>query len=370
MHNYCEIPLEGTYYYVVKHTIGEMTMDSVYRLPIVYNTGIVTECWTSYKMAIILTSEKSRPWLASHFDIYMEEDGWTVFGNNFDAHPLNYFNDILEINEIKYEEISADIIINTLIELLNKGYYVTVDCLMEKGYIHERMIYGYDLNEKVFFTLAMGSETKMRERKVGFARLKHEYTKMVEFLKTNKRERYLRRNWFYTITTFRFNENYRNDNSAFEMLKKIFREIHGYKIIRTEDPFLINDDIKIAYTGLACLQGIGEIIKRKGFQEHSLTMALVKLYEHRVIIFNGFKWFCAELNINDSKINGIIKKYKDTIWTMKNLYLLSLKNDIKRNSNFENILIDKLTLQYYTEKRILTDFYEEGVKAFAEGECK
>ena len=133
---------------------------------------------------------------------------------------------------------------------------------------------------------------------------------------------------------------------------------------------MINDDIKIAYTGLACLQGIGEIIKRKGFQEHSLTMALVKLYEHRVIIFNGFKWFCAELNINDSKINGIIKKYKDTIWTMKNLYLLSLKNDIKRNSNFENILIDKLTLQYYTEKRILTDFYEEGVKAFAEGECK
>lgn len=343
-------------------------MELVYRLPVVYNTGIVSECWTSYKLAVTLNDRKSKSWLASHFEIYMEDDGWTVFGNNFDAHPLNYFDEILEIQEVKHEKIFEKNIIKTIIDLLNSGKYVAVDCLRENTVIHERMIYGYDLEEAVFFSLGVGKQSQLEEKKVPFEILKLEYFQLLEYLKMHKIEKFMRRNWFYTITTMRLRGNYRNDNAIFEMLKKIFREIHGYKIIREEDPFLMHDDIKVSYTGLSCLKGMATVIKRKGFREHSLTMALVALYEHRVIIQNSLEWFCDEFHIKDDEMHSIINKYKNTIKSIKTLYSLSMKNDICEISGFEEKMIKQLNLQYYKEKEILMNFYNKGIEYLINGE--
>lgn len=343
-------------------------MELVYRLPVVYNTGIVSECWTSYKLAVMLNDRRSKSWLASHLEIYMEDDGWTVFGNNFDVHPLNYFDEILEIQEVKYEKISEKNIVKILINLLNGGKYVTIDCLPKNGVIHERMIYGYDLKESVFFSLGVGPQSQLEERKVPFEMLKFEYRQMLEHRKIHKIEKFMRRNWFYTITTMRLRKDYRNDNATFEMLKKIFREIHGYKIIREEPTFLMHDDIKVSYTGLSCLKGMATIVKRKGFQEHSLTMALVALYEHRVIIQKSLEWFCDELQLKDDEIYSIINKYKNAIKSIKILYSLSLKNDICGVGGFEEKLIKQLNLQYYKEKEILMDFYNRGIEYLINGE--
>ena len=64
------------------------------RLEIAKDVMITSECWSYDKFAIMQTSPRFDVWLASHMNIYMEENGGVVFGTPGQLYPMSYFSDL------------------------------------------------------------------------------------------------------------------------------------------------------------------------------------------------------------------------------------------------------------------------------------
>lgn len=334
------------------------------QLPIQVDTGIKSECWTSFKLGIILNSRFAAEWISCHFDIYMEDNGSVVFGNNFTIYPLNYFRDILDICEVDIWAEDFGCVVPHIIEQIDRENYVFVDCFMN-DYVHERLICGYNLESKILYSFFINENWKWEKIEIRFEIIEDEFKKAKMFLNENKHDRFMRRNWFYSFTAIKIKDYYRNDNAIFEMLKKIENEIHGCKIIRNEDAFLQRDENRNVYTGMACLLGVIDVLESGSFVTYKLTLALLKLYEHRKMIVKSMGWLLYEKKVISSQLEKLMKKYEEATLFFEQLYLISYKNDLKPQADFKSKIIANLHNQYYEEKEILNDFYLEAVKIYS-----
>lgn len=199
------------------------------KLPIQINALITSECWTYYKMAIIETSPCRHTWMASHIIPYVSNDFRSLFGENGTMYPLNYYSDILSMDEIFLQQVNDTNIIERIIKKNENGYYIIIDCNLpmlfreecEGFYLHETLLFGFDEKEKVFFTTALQQSRIFKDVKIPFHRLINSFKNMSFHFKNNPETMVNRRNYFYNITRLRLNEDYCEDNSIYLMLKKL-----------------------------------------------------------------------------------------------------------------------------------------------------
>ena len=135
-------------------------------LPIQTNTYLRIECWTYYQMAIIQTLPDYMIWLSSHMDVfYYEAIGEGLyFGNRTKPFSPEYYRDILDIEEINLYDVHPDAIIDRIIDELNREYYYIVFLRDDNNDSHEAFIYGYDLEQKLFFSIAINESGKFEIR--------------------------------------------------------------------------------------------------------------------------------------------------------------------------------------------------------------
>lgn len=165
------------------------------------------------------------------------------------------------------------------------------------------------------------------------------------------------------------------DSLVFNFLQKIKSEAEGKKSIA----FYNNQNreyerLQPFYRGLACLLGIEEGLsvsqeERKNFHElypERLTKTLRMLYEHRAIILKSMKWLKEIFAEAGKGLSEEIEVYQETTDLMHEVYLLSVKNDIKYKDSNLQVVKEKCGNLYYKEKEILNSFYVKAKKMYIE----
>lgn len=74
--------------------------DFMKKLPIKIDSYVMSECWTYYKFAIIQTHPNYLEWLAGHMGLFFAVNCNCFFGDKCYRFPMEYFNDILQFEEI------------------------------------------------------------------------------------------------------------------------------------------------------------------------------------------------------------------------------------------------------------------------------
>ena len=135
-------------------------------LPFDCNVVYSMDCRISCRLGIIQTSQYAQAWLATHLDILMSENLDLNFGSGIYVNQMNYYDDILDTREIDLWESSPDQIVDILIDEINKDHYILIDLYWHDQFpddindprTHSRTIIGYDINKRLFHTVALGNK--------------------------------------------------------------------------------------------------------------------------------------------------------------------------------------------------------------------
>lgn len=132
-------------------------------LPLNMQVGITVECWNYYRLALILTDRKYYPWYLWHLNQYYIDNN-LQFTLDINNDMVSYYNDI-----IKTSEVNASNLINEIIRGIDEEnyfmvyvdrYFMKEDVFYKKQrYLHEILIYGYDINEKYFIYIDINTQS-------------------------------------------------------------------------------------------------------------------------------------------------------------------------------------------------------------------
>lgn len=303
------------------------------KLPIKTNASITSECWTYYKLSIIETSPNADAWLASHFLLYFDNNFNAFLGENNSIYNLDYYNDILEYEEIPIERIDPENIIKIIIDEIRLGNYIVVYLPHPRSTIHEIVIHGYDVYNELFFYNYLVNG-KFTEISMSFTDFKREHDKVYSFFKKNPFSRVVTSWYFFPVTRLRLKE-YKDDMSILKAIRKLRNESNGKKIrvsnVNGEDS---NDNV--SYTGLGCLVGfeyrLGKYIQDKRFIKGTvfsdlswrLVNTLFKFFEYYTNIYNTMRWISNELD-NANELESIIGQYKYILTEFNGIYMNAIK---------------------------------------------
>lgn len=126
-------------------------------LPINLNTGITDECWTFYRLAVVLSDKRYLPWYIEKFNNYFINERFNLLFETGDSIGGNlcYYDEIIEFKKIKQ---TSDIV-SSIIDEINNGAYIL--CYYDRFYskgspeyekkhsAHDMLIYGYNTDLKL-----------------------------------------------------------------------------------------------------------------------------------------------------------------------------------------------------------------------------
>lgn len=120
---------------------------------------------------------------------------------------LEYFNDILQFEEINVSSFFYDDIVEIVKDEIDKENYIIFDCNHaafddnsdpNENAIHEVLLYGYDDKKMIMYTTCL-MKGKFVETELPYDLLKRGYKFAFEYYKNNPQEMYNRRSWFYQL---------------------------------------------------------------------------------------------------------------------------------------------------------------------------
>ena len=97
-------------------------------LPIMMNPMVESECSVFEKLAIIQTSPHGEAWLASHLRLFYDSNyGDCRFGEWNALYPPEYYEDILQIEEVPVLQDPPDRIVDIIKHCIDDGFYALVE---------------------------------------------------------------------------------------------------------------------------------------------------------------------------------------------------------------------------------------------------
>lgn len=348
-------------------------------LPFEIKPKIETECWNYYKMSIIQTLPNYTNWLAAHMGVCVDTvDEQVYFGTEGEPYPLEYFSDILDIEELDMCTIYPDSLVERVKERINNGWYYVVFVSDETEYSHEVFLYGYDDEEKVFYSVCLNEHGHFEPRLVTYNWLKAGYQNILHFFMNNPEAYYSRRKFGYLVFCLRPCFKYLSKNYAAEYFVKLNNELYG----KRADIFFSRRNTeyrasKSYYTGIACLLKVKDqitLLRDNGHDMENTTRvgniqkSLFKLLEHRSMMVEAMEWFETLWNITEPSLLHSHKCYASCLDKMKMTCMLFLKylNYLKKSEKNDSILdsiIMGLDAQYRSEKEYLGT-YVAGIESW------
>ena len=304
-------------------------------LPINTNTSITSECWTYNKLAIIETSPYASSWLASHFELYFDNNFNVFFGKYNDLYHLDYFNEILQYEEIPIQNIDAKKIVDLIINEIINMNYVVVYLPHDRTMIHEIILHGFDIENRCFFYTDI-INGKFRETSISFEAFEIAHNKVYEYFKAHPFSRIVTSWYFFPITRLKL-KKYDDDLCLLRAINKLHIAADGKQIVFSNlDSNGKVLDSNIHYSGIAAYIGLekrmNEYIRDKQYitgdvfvhLSNQLINTLYKFYEFQKIVHNSMRWISAELDAEEQLESYITssEKYLDRI---SKLYMMAIK---------------------------------------------
>jgi hypothetical protein len=342
----------------------------VIELPFVYNTAVITECWTFYRLGIIQTLPQATDWLISHLDLCMDRDYHLFFGDKNGHYRPIYYQDILAAERIDEQRISSKEIVSTLQQEIRNGNYILMDIdtsrHADKVSIHETLFYGFDDEKKVFFVPIMDGGL-FKPATISFEDVERIYAYVWQYKRAqyySSVERMLLFN--FPVTRYRPRKDYSIDQSVYEFLNKIHRELDGTVLKGSR----LNNAMRCAYpargyTGIACMVGLQNFIKdiqknNSSYQPGELSKTIKMLHEHRRLIQLGMLQATNVLKMQqDNVIMESQRDYSMCCEEIQRWYMLAAKMDLTGQLQPLQRIEAKILSVYQREIQALRGFYNE-----------
>lgn len=341
-------------------------------LPIcISDVDVVTDCWIYNRLAIIKTSGLYKDWIASHYDLYMDNCYNFLFGD-IKNHAPSYHDEILERNQIHLSSIKENNIVELLCdELKNENYIVMHSFSYDEEYdLHEILIFGFDDVEKYFSCVKFSSRQFIRTC-IPFFHFEASLNKLKEAFSFNSFGLEMAVGYQYPITSFKIRKDYDIKNCVFEAYQKIRNEIRCGEINKYmyDDFFKKKDENHHIYTGLMCLKGFSEMlnmeIKHIEFEEwfRGVVSGVKKIYEHQTLIFKSLnyiydKWnYCMDKDVSITCIN----EYQKCCNRIKLWVNMTIKYELTGKVNLLQSIVNEIPEIYEKEYKILTNFIDKTI---------
>lgn len=210
------------------------------KLLIKIDSYVMTECWTFFKLAIIQTHPNYLEWLAGHMSLVMFDNYECFFGDKYGIFPIEYFNDILQYEEINVSSFAADNIIDVIKNEIDNGNYVMFDCnynafrensKVDNHDIHEVLVHGYDDEKQIMFISVM-SGNKFIEDEFRYNLIIKGYEWSLKYFDKYPKEIYYRRGWTYPVSRIRLKKDLYCFGPLFSFIHKLDNEFMGGKCTR------------------------------------------------------------------------------------------------------------------------------------------
>lgn len=342
----------------------------MYELPIVIDSTIKNECWTYYKTSILEANRCGKNWLATHMNVFLDEDYNASFGDGLSKYTLDYFEAALKVQTADIIRIKPNMIVDYVKNSLHQKYYVVMDCNIARislfndieFLLHEILIYGYDDTEKVFFSPLLNKASgKPEVCKISYDRLQEAYGDVRDYYINNPDIEFWRTySWSNAITKLRVrNLSFCNRSLIYRGLRKINYEFEVDHCIYTR--YNINKEVSYVnkhYVGIGCLLGLESIIERTLNGEYDLkssatdlTLSLLRLYEHRLNLLQTLKLLDSLTHYSISKRGDYIDKYMELLEKIKKGYSISKKWYITGKNNLLSEIVE--ILAYNREKEVV-----------------
>lgn len=342
----------------------------MYELPVVVDSTIKTECWTYNKTCILETSKFGKNWLATHMNIFLDENYNALFGDGLSIYPLQYFESALKVQSTDIGKIKPNMIVDYIKNSLLQNYYVVMDCNIAKisffndkdFYIHQILIYGYDDSEKVFLSPLLNNATgKPEVCKISYDRLQASYADVQEHYIANPHVEfwaaYSAYSWYHSITRLKVrNLSFCKSSLIYNALKKLNNEFEvEHRAYTRYNANKEVSDVINHYVGIGCLLGLESILERTVNGEYDLkssttdlTLSLLRLYEHRINLIQTLKLLDSLTRGCISKSGDFINQYIELSEKMKKCYSISKKWYI---TGKKNLLSDMAEILAYNRER-------------------
>lgn len=329
---------------------------------------INSECWTYYKFAVMQTSDYFETWLTNHMELYIDQNGNAVFGNDGMMYPLSYYGDILNIREKHILDISDEQIVSFLIEQIDNGNYVVLDLNYKRilfpetdeFQLHETLVYGYDLENREFLVPLM-KKGVFKESRVDFEILTRAYQESFNYYQRDINRLFNRRLWFLGITIIKLKRNCDNANKFYDLIRKINIYLEGRNYTKKNIYSKEDDKGYTFYTGISCLSYIISLIEAS-LEDHSIEnsaiaekyrKACLKILESQKMILHLIKWAFTNLKVKDADGNLLIKEYEHCCNKTNAAVLLFYKYRTLKDANIINRILNNLRESLVIEKKIL-----------------
>lgn len=234
-----------------------------FELPIcISEVECVTDCWIYNRLAILKTTSYYEDWLASHYELFINEHYGAHFGTT-EVLSAEYHDEILERKQLNFYQMNKTNVIDTIKENILEERYVVMHIKTQnrEEHYHEVLFYGFD--EKNRMLLAVGIESYR------FCGCKYSYdyvSNTIIDVQNNLRNHFgwileLCINYQYPATSFKINKNYNPKNCPFEAYLKLRNELNGkcyFGQVIDRDKFTNTQEG--VYRGIGCLYALEKLL--------------------------------------------------------------------------------------------------------------
>lgn len=335
-------------------------------LPIMMNPMVESECSVFEKLAIIQTSPHGEAWLASHLRLFYDSNyGDCRFGEWNALYPPEYYEDILQIEEVPVLQDPPDRIVDIIKHCIDDGFYALVELnwsrdAAEPAY-HEALFYGYDDDRQLLFTPAV-QERHWKEDLWSYEQVQASYRQFLDYLAEHPDHRlYYSTHYQYPFSKIKMRDTYSPGRAAYMAMENIVNEVWGKKIdIQDFDAGQAVLSNNRFYRGLACLMGakdkLDHLIETQE-PDSFPTSTFVRLYEHRALLLLSLNYICKAWEVAEEAVSAYIARYRRCCERAQKWYLLLLKYEATRDIQILQRVRDEIPVAYQEESDALCGFY-------------
>lgn len=347
-------------------------------LPIVIEENYVkTECWSFERLSIIQTSDKGKAWIASHFELFLDDHFNAHFGSLFKWYHSNYYDDILLTRKINFFKIGKEKIVDKIKELIDENLYVffVTDWNLEKSrepLFHGMIIYGYDDEKQCFRAPIMNEYKVWISGEVSYEKIMGSYDAVVDFFRKNDNRVMFTIDYQFPMLAYKIREDYSTEQCVYMALEKIENEFNGKICWNIEG----SREMKLKeggmyYTGLSCLVGLEKMLdvfiqNKNHDRNYDLTNTVSQLYEHRKMLIVSMEYICQQWGISDNIVMESVNEYKKSCNVFFSWYHIAVKYEICRDKSLLYEILEKIHDVYSLEKKVLSDFYKNVKRRYRE----
>ena len=355
------------------------------KLPITMHPIVTSECWTHYKFAIMQGQKHFDEWLISHFRLYIDGRGYSMYGDMGDMYQLSYFSEFLDIEDCRMQDVSPEKIVDFLIARLSNKYYMIVDVNWSPIYdmlyntsdtprgVHEILVYGYDKRKKVFYSF-MQFQGKYIEVELPFDFFTKIYKDAYDYYSEYEYLYFERKRWFHSLSAIKPNNKYKPTNLCYDLYDRLNNEWRGWVHVINEYDYEIDDKFHYSfphYMGVATMKGLSVVINRaledERFYNKNIDVILkscLKISEYHQLLYRALNCVVTRLDKKRDDLIPRVKEFEKWCEDAQKLFLLSLKYRYTGDREILKNISVRLESQFKIERTGIKELCESLKESF------